>query len=66
MKATLTLLRTWGNISNAEPIASYFYPKDVRISTGSRNLESSLICDEATPNFPWFRGIIYRATFVAQ
>lgn len=39
MKNTIVLLKSWGNISNAERIAAYTYPKAATISMGPRNLE---------------------------
>lgn len=57
MKSTLTLLRNWGNISNAERIASYIYPKDVTISTGSRNLESIKPNHECKSLVPYSNGL---------
>nr|QVG61582.1 hypothetical protein [Rhizoctonia sp.] len=57
MKNTLTLLRSWENISNAERIAAYIYPKDGTISTGSRNLESIKHNHECKSLVPYSKGL---------
>jgi hypothetical protein len=57
MKNTLILLKSWGTISNAERVASYNYPKDVTISTGSKNLESIKPNHECKSLVPYSNGL---------
>jgi hypothetical protein len=57
MKNTLVLLKSWGNISNAERIASYIHPKNVTISTGLRNLDSIKPNNECNSLIPYSNGL---------
>jgi hypothetical protein len=57
MRNTLVLLKSWGNISNAERIAAYIHPKDVTMSTGLRNLESIKPNHECKSIIPYSNGL---------